>query len=100
MTNYLDGVVALLYGENTHHGASAHGRATNAKFKRIYVRKDLNNIRIQLCAGNSPGTGEFPAQMASNAENVSIWWRHHDAMISAIKKPAYMRQQTQMTHMK
>ena len=26
---------------------------------------------------NSPGTGEFLAQMASNAENVSIWWRHH-----------------------
>ena len=22
-------------------------------------------------------TGEFPAQRASNAENVSIWWRHH-----------------------
>ena len=22
-------------------------------------------------------TGESPAQMASNAENVSIWWRHH-----------------------
>ena len=30
-----------------------------------------------LCAGNSPVTGEFPAQIASNAENVSIWWRHH-----------------------
>ena len=30
-----------------------------------------------LCVGNSPVTGEFPAQMASNAENVSIWWRHH-----------------------
>ena len=28
-------------------------------------------------AGNSPVTGEFPAQRASNAENVSIWWRHH-----------------------
>ena len=26
---------------------------------------------------NSPGIGEFPAQMASCAENVSIWWRHH-----------------------
>ena len=25
-----------------------------------------------LCAGNSPVTGEFPAQIASNAENVSI----------------------------
>ena len=22
-------------------------------------------------------TAEFPAQMASNAENGSIWWRHH-----------------------
>ena len=22
-------------------------------------------------------TGEFPAQKASNAENISIWWRHH-----------------------
>ena len=30
-----------------------------------------------LCAGNSPVTGEFPAQMASNAESVSIWWSHH-----------------------
>ena len=30
-----------------------------------------------LCAGNSPETGEFPAQRASNAENISIWWRHH-----------------------
>ena len=31
-----------------------------------------------LCAWNSPVTGEFPAQRASNAENVSIWWRHHE----------------------
>ena len=29
-----------------------------------------------LC-GNSPMTGEFLAQMASNAQNVSISWRHH-----------------------
>ena len=29
------------------------------------------------CVGNSPVTGEFLTQMASNAENVSIWWRHH-----------------------
>ena len=31
-----------------------------------------------LCAGNSPRTGEFPEQMTSYAENVSIWWRHHE----------------------
>ena len=30
-----------------------------------------------LCGGNSLVTGEFPAQRASNAENVSIRWRHH-----------------------
>ena len=41
--------------------------------------KKTSNLRVScLCAGNSPGTGEFPAQMASNAENVSIWWRHHE----------------------
>ena len=30
-----------------------------------------------LC-GEFTGTGEFSAQRASNVENVSIWWRHHD----------------------
>ena len=41
-------------------------------------KKKTPKLRVTgLCAGNSPGTGEFPAQMASNAENVSIWWRHH-----------------------
>ena len=30
-----------------------------------------------MCEGNSPVTGEIPAQRASNTENVSIWWRHH-----------------------
>ena len=32
-----------------------------------------------LAFNNSPGTGEFPAQIVSNAENVSIWWRHHES---------------------
>ena len=29
-----------------------------------------------ICEGNSSVTGEFPAQRASNAEHVSIRWRH------------------------
>ena len=29
--------------------------------------------------GQQPVTVEFPAQMASNVENVSIWWHHHAA---------------------
>ena len=41
--------------------------------------KKTSKLRVTgLCAGNSPGTGEFPAQMASYAENVSILWRHHE----------------------
>ena len=41
--------------------------------------KKTSKYRVTgLCAGNSLVTSEFPAQMASNAENVSIQWRHHD----------------------
>ena len=29
--------------------------------------------------------GLFPAQMASNAENVSIWRRHHDHKVHTIR---------------
>ena len=48
---------------------------------RLFGRRSSKTSKLRvtgLCAGNSPGTGEFPAQMASNAENVSIWWRHHE----------------------
>ena len=47
---------------------------------RLFRRRSKKTSKLRvtgLCAGNSPVTGEFPAQMASNAENVSIWWRHH-----------------------
>ena len=46
---------------------------------RLFRRRSKNTSKLRvtgLCEGNSPGTGEFPAQMASKAENVSIWWRH------------------------
>ena len=40
--------------------------------------KKTSKLRVTgLCEGNSPVTDEFPAQKAYNAENVSIWWRHH-----------------------
>ena len=50
--------------------------------------KKTSKLRVTgLCAGNSPGTGEFPAQMASNAENVSIRWRHHFVLVSVKPMP-------------
>ena len=47
------------------------------RFFRRRLKKTSKPRVTGLCAGNSPVTGEFPAQRASNAENVSIWWHHH-----------------------
>ena len=45
-------------------------------FSAVYSGADQRKhkkLRVTgLGVGNSPGTGEFPAQMANNAENVSI----------------------------
>ena len=40
--------------------------------------KKASKLRVTgLCEGNSSVTGEFPAQRANNAKNISIRWRHH-----------------------
>ena len=53
-----------------------HDCLLNRLFRRR--SKEISKLRVTgLCAGNSPVTDEFPAQRARNAENVSIWWRHH-----------------------
>ena len=50
-------------------------------YSTVYSRrrsKKTSKLRVSsICAGNSSGTSEFSAQRASNAENVSIWRRHH-----------------------
>ena len=70
---------SLRWRHNDHAGVSnhqPHGCLINRLFRR--QSKKTSKLRVTgLCVGNSPGTGEFPAQMASYAENVSIWWRHH-----------------------
>ena len=43
---------------------------------RLFRRRSKKTSKLRV-TGLCGGTGEFPAQMASNAENVSIWWRHH-----------------------
>ena len=58
---------------------------TSLTIVRLIVKKTLQLRITGLCAGNSPGTGGFPAQMASNVENASIWWRHHACARSIIK---------------
>ena len=68
--------------------------------------KKTPKLRVTgLCAGNSPVTGELPAQMASNAENVSIRWRHHDTCSSNVwivsqKAPLCETNSRQRDHMR
>ena len=56
---------------------SSASRLFTQPFIQTKIEENIKAPRHWPCAGNSPGTGEFPAQMASNAENTSIWWRHH-----------------------
>ena len=59
----------------------SYNRGLDCLLIRLFRRKSKRTSKLRvtgLCEGNSPGTGEFPAQRTSNAENVSIWWRHHE----------------------
>ena len=72
-------IYSLHWRHNEHDSVSNHQPydcLLNCLFR--CTSKIISKLRVTgLCAGNSPETGDFPAQMASNAENVSIWWRHH-----------------------
>ena len=76
--------ILLQWRHNGRDGVSnhqPHGCLLNCLFRRR--SKKTSKLRVTgLLAWNSPVTGEFPAQMASNAENISIWWRHHVISVS------------------
>ena len=70
----------LQWRHNERDGVSNH-RRHDCLLNRLFRRrsKETSKLRVTgLCEGNSPVTGEFPTQRASNAENASNWWRHHD----------------------
>ena len=71
--------LSLQWRYNERDGISNH-QPHNCLFNRFFRRRAKKISRhciTVLWAGNSPVTGEFPAQRASNVESVSIWWRHH-----------------------
>ena len=73
---------SLQRSHNEHDGVSNHQRLDwllNRLFR--HRPKKTSKFRVTgLCEGNSPVTGEFPAQRTSNVENVFISWRLHDGM--------------------
>ena len=77
--SYLENGFALQWRHNKHGGVSNH-QPHECLLNRLFIRRSRKTSKLRvtgLCEGNSPVNGEFPAQRASNAENVSIWWRHH-----------------------
>ena len=73
-------MTSLHWRHNEHNGVSnqpPRDCLLNFWFRRR--SKETSKLRVTgLFAGNSPVTGEFPAQKASNAENVSIWLPQND----------------------
>ena len=66
-------------------GVSNH-QPHDCLLNRLYRRRSKKTSKLRvigLCAGNSPVTGEFPAQIDSDAENVSISWRLHVTTVFA-----------------
>ena len=68
----------------------------------VYSRrrsKKTSKLRVAgLCGGNPPMTCEFPAQGASNVENVSIWWRHHEFSCTLCFQPHRQQSPTPWVH--
>ena len=54
---------------------SPASRLFTQPFFRVHIKENIKAPR------HWPLCGEFPAQMASNAESVPIWWRHHGSSI-------------------
>ena len=68
----------LQWRHNEHDGVSNHLRL-DCLLNRLVRRRSKKTSKLcvtGLCEGNSLVTCEFPAQRASNAEHISISWRH------------------------
>ena len=84
--NYVIFLVPTLYSNTPlqwrHNGRDSisNHQPHDCLLNRLLRRRSRKTSKLRvtgLCVGNSPGTSEFPAQMASYGENVSIWWYHH-----------------------
>ena len=77
--------IPLQLCHNEHNGISNH-QPYNYMHNCLFRCRSKKTSKLHvtgLCEGNSPVTGEFPAQRASNAENVSIWLRHVSCVTGA-----------------
>ena len=77
----------LRWRHNRCDGVSNHRRSDS--LNRLFRRRSSKTSKLSVTGlrwGDSPVTAKFPAQRASNAENVSIWWRHRIDMHNRIRQ--------------
>ena len=81
-----DKSTTLQWPHDERDGVSNH-QPHNCSLNRLFRHrsKKLSMLCVTgLCEGNSPATAELPAQRTSNAQNVSIWWRHHETKVAQL----------------
>ena len=69
----------LQWRHNEHDGVSNH-QPYDCLLNHLFKHRSKKTPKLRVTGlgeGNSPVTGEFPAQRASNAGKVSTWWCHH-----------------------
>ena len=57
---------------------SPASRLFTQPFIQTQIKENIKSPRHWPLCGEVTGTGDFPAQRTSYAENASISWRHHD----------------------
>ena len=80
---------SLQWRHDKRDGVSNH-RRLDCLYNRLFRQRSKKTSKLRvtgLCEGNSLVTGEFPIQKPSNAENVSISWRHHAPVLSEGNQP-------------
>ena len=72
-------LISLQWRHDERDGVPSHRRLAFLRNRLLRRRsKKTSKLRVTgFCEGNPQVAGGFPSQRASNAENVSIWWRHH-----------------------
>ena len=81
-----------LQWRRTEYDGVSNYRRIGGLLNRMFRSKKISKSRVTgLWEGNPPVTGGFPSQGASNAERISIWWRHHVCAVTWYASPDIMR---------
>ena len=68
--------ITLQWRYNGRDGVSNH-QSHGCLLNRLFRRRSKKTPKLRVTGLCMRGIHRSPAQMASSAENVSIWWRHH-----------------------